>query len=74
MRADTMDLKEDRADCRRESGAAHAACEREVRIDKAQKQDDVAAFRQDKAMHQADSATLQAMHRKTRADKRAMGN
>ena len=64
VREDTRALQEERARCRTETGPARADCMRQIQTAKAQKQSDVAAFQQDKAVHQADSVKLEAMHRK----------
>lgn len=72
MHDDAMRLQDLRARCRAEMDPARTACERQVQVEKARKQADTVAFRQDKAIHQTDAARLEAMHRKTRADKAAL--
>jgi hypothetical protein len=69
---DTAMLQDERARCRMERGPARAACMHRVQAEKDQKQRDTVAFRQAKAIHQADADTLQTMHRKTLADKAAL--
>ena len=70
VREDTNALKAQREKCEHASGAALAACERQVQADKAEKRSDVAAFKAEKAIHQSDAAILKADHQKTKADKR----